>query len=69
MTDPLAMLIKRVAELCQASLKACHYVKEFYLRRIRPLSHKKTLAFECPWMDNPSCDPSEGDLFILSPHC
>jgi hypothetical protein len=69
MTDRLAMLIKRVVELCQASLKACHCVKEFYLRWIRPLGRRKTLAFEYPWMDNPSHDPSEGDLFILSPHC
>jgi hypothetical protein len=39
MTDRLAALIKRVAELRQAGLEACHYVEEFYLRRIRPLSH------------------------------
>jgi hypothetical protein len=34
MTDRLAALTKRVAELCQAGLEACHCVKEFYVRRI-----------------------------------
>jgi hypothetical protein len=48
MTDRLAALIKRVAELRQVGLEACHYVDEFYLRRIRPLGHWKILAFECP---------------------
>jgi hypothetical protein len=36
MTDRLAALVRRVAELRQAGLEACHYAKEFYLRRIRP---------------------------------
>jgi hypothetical protein len=48
MTDRLAALTKRVAKLHQASLEACHYVEEFYLRRIRPLGRWKKLAFECP---------------------
>jgi hypothetical protein len=48
MTDRLATLNKRVVELCQAGLEACHCVKEFYVRRIRPLGHRKTLAFKCP---------------------
>jgi hypothetical protein len=69
MTDRLAALIKHFAELYQAGLEACHYVKEFHLRWIRPLGHWKTLAFECSRMADPSRDPSEGDLFILSPHC
>jgi hypothetical protein len=69
MTDRLAALIKRVAKLCQAGLEACHYVEEFFLWRIHPLGHRKTLAFECPRMADPSRDPSEGDLFVLSPNC
>jgi hypothetical protein len=32
MTDRLAALTKRVAELRHAGLKACHCVEEFYLR-------------------------------------
>jgi hypothetical protein len=48
MTNRLATLTKRVAELRQAGLEACHYVEEFYLRRIRPLGRRKKLAFECP---------------------
>jgi hypothetical protein len=39
MTDRLATLIKRVAELRQDGLEACHCVKEFYLRWIHPLGH------------------------------
>jgi hypothetical protein len=44
----LAALTKRVAELRQAGLEACHYVEEFYLRQICPLDRWKKLAFECP---------------------
>jgi hypothetical protein len=32
MTDRLAALTKRIAELRQADLDACHYIKEFYVR-------------------------------------
>jgi hypothetical protein len=69
MNDRLATLIKRVAELRQADLEACHYVEEFHLQRIHPLGHRKTLAFKCPQMADPRCDPSVCDLFILSPYC
>jgi hypothetical protein len=48
MTDRLVALTKRVAELCQAGLEACHCVEEFFVRRIHPLGHRKTLAFEWP---------------------
>jgi hypothetical protein len=41
MTECLAALIKRVAELRQAGLEACHCIKEFYLRWIRPLDRRK----------------------------
>jgi hypothetical protein len=34
MIDRLAALVRRVAELRQAGLEACHYAEEFYLRRI-----------------------------------
>jgi hypothetical protein len=46
MTDRLAALVKRIAELCQAGLEACHCIEEFHLQRIRPLGRLKTLAFE-----------------------
>jgi hypothetical protein len=69
MTDRVSALIKRIAELLQASLEACHRIEEFYLQKILPLGRRKTLAFECPWLADPSCDPSEGDLFVLSSHC
>jgi hypothetical protein len=68
-TDRLAALIKHIVELRQAGLEVCHYVEEFYLQRIHPLGHRKILAFECPRMADPYRDPSEGYLFILSPHC
>jgi hypothetical protein len=48
MTDRLAALTKRVAELRQVGHEACHCIKEFYLRRIHPLGRSKKLAFECP---------------------
>jgi hypothetical protein len=37
MTDHLAALVKRIVELRQAGLEACHCVEEFHLRLIRPL--------------------------------
>jgi hypothetical protein len=69
MTDRLATLTKRVAELCQASLEVCHCVEEFYIRQIHPLGRQKILAFECPRMADPYREPLEGCLFVLSPHC
>jgi hypothetical protein len=32
MTDRLAVLTKRITELCQASLEACYCVEGFYVR-------------------------------------
>jgi hypothetical protein len=52
MTDRLATLTKRVAELRQASLEACHCIEEF----------------ECPRMTDPYREPSEGCLFVFFPH-
>jgi hypothetical protein len=57
MTDRLAALVRRVAELRQAGLEACHSVEEFYLWWIRPLGRRKTLAFESPRLADPSRDP------------
>jgi hypothetical protein len=37
MTDRLVTLTKRVAELRQAGLEACHCIEEFFIRWIRPL--------------------------------
>jgi hypothetical protein len=68
MTDRLATLTKRIAELRQAGLEACHYIEEFYIWWICPLSRRKILAFECPRMADPYCEPSEGCLFVFSPH-
>jgi hypothetical protein len=48
MTGCLVTLTKHVTKLCQAGLKACHCVEEFFVRWIRPLGRRKTLAFECP---------------------
>jgi hypothetical protein len=65
MTDRLAALVRRVAELCHAGLEACHCAEEFYLRRIRPLGRRKTLTFESPQLANPSRDPLPGNIFIF----
>jgi hypothetical protein len=64
-TDRLATLTKRVAELDQAGLEVCHCVKEFYLRWIHPLGRQKKLAFECPRMADPYCEPPEGCPFVF----
>jgi hypothetical protein len=69
MTDRLAALTKRVAELHQVGLEVCPYIKEFYVWRIHPLGRRKTLAFECPRMANPYRESSKGCLFVLSPYC
>jgi hypothetical protein len=66
MTDRLATLVRRIAELCQAGLEACHCTEEFYLRWIRPLGRRKTLAFESPRLADPSRDPLLGKIFIFS---
>jgi hypothetical protein len=66
MTDHLATLVKCITEMRQAGLEACHCVEEFHLRQILPLGRWKTLAFECPRMADPSRDPSEGNIFVLS---
>jgi hypothetical protein len=66
MTDRLAALVRCVTELCQAGLEVCHCAEEFYLWRIRPLGRRKTLAFESPWLADPSRDPLPGKIFIFS---
>jgi hypothetical protein len=66
MTDRLATLVRHVAELRQAGLEACHCAEEFYLRRIRPLGRRKTLAFESPRLTDPSRDSLPGKIFISS---
>jgi hypothetical protein len=69
MTDRLAALTKRVGELRQAGLKACHCIKEFYLRWIRPLGHRMKLAPKCPRMADLYREPSKGYPFVFSPYC
>jgi hypothetical protein len=69
MTNRLAALTKRVAELRQAGLEAWHYIEEFYLRRIRPLGHRKKLAFECRQLADPHREPSKGYPFDFSSYC
>jgi hypothetical protein len=44
----LKALVKLVTELHRAELEACHYIEEFILWRIHPLSHKEKLAIKCP---------------------
>jgi hypothetical protein len=66
MIDRLTALVRRIAELRQAGLEACHCAEEFYLRWIRPLGRRKTLAFESPRLADPSRDPLSGNIFIFS---
>jgi hypothetical protein len=61
----LATLVKRVAELCEAGLKACHCIKEFYLWWIHPLGRRDKSTYECPRMVDPNHEPTKGKLSIL----
>jgi hypothetical protein len=65
MTPRLAALVKQVAELREARLKACHCAEEFTLRPIRPLDRREKLAFECPRLADPNHEPADGEIFIL----
>jgi hypothetical protein len=65
MTPRLAALVKRVAELREVGLKACHCIEEFTLQRIRPLDRREKLAFEYPRLADPNGDPTDGKIFIL----
>jgi hypothetical protein len=58
MTPRLAALVRRVAELYDSGLWALHYTEEFTLRQIRPLDHREKLAYECPWLVDPSREPA-----------
>jgi hypothetical protein len=60
MNNRLTALVKRVAELREDGLRACHCVEEFHLRRICPLGHREKLSFECPRLSDPSCEPAKG---------
>jgi hypothetical protein len=65
MTPRLAALVKRVVELHEAELKACHCAEKFTLQRIRPLGRREKLAFESPWLADPNHEPAGGKIFIL----
>jgi hypothetical protein len=65
MNTRLAALVKRVAELRKAGLKACHCIEEFHLQWIHPLGHRDKYAYECPWIVDPNPEPAEGKLSIL----
>jgi hypothetical protein len=62
MNSRLSALFKCVAELCEAELKACHYIEEFHLWQIHPLDRREKLAFECPQLT----DPFSSQLLLIS---
>jgi hypothetical protein len=66
MTPRMTALVKRVAELCDTGLQACHCTEEFTIRRIHPLVRWEKLAFKCLWLADPSYEPTSGKVFILS---
>jgi hypothetical protein len=71
MTPCLKALVKRVTELCQAELEACHCIEEFTLWWFRPIDCREKLAFECPWLADPNRDPPTSkflNLFLSSTH-
>jgi hypothetical protein len=62
MKPHLKALVKRVTEVYQVRLKACHCIEEFTLWWIRPLGRREKLAFECPRLGDPNCDPSASKI-------
>jgi hypothetical protein len=46
-TPRLAALVKRVTELHDAGLRACHYTEEFTLQRIHPLDQWRSHIDGC----------------------
>jgi hypothetical protein len=62
----LADLVKRVPELREDGLRACHYAEEFTLQRLRPLGRREKLAYECSWLADPSHEPAAGKIFTLT---
>jgi hypothetical protein len=65
MTPHLAALVKRVAELCAAGLRAYHCTEEFCLHQIHPLGRRERLAYDCPWLADPSRKPAADKMFNL----
>jgi hypothetical protein len=65
MTPRLVALVKRVAELKDAGLQACHCAEEFTLRWIQPLDRREKLAYECMWLTNSRGKPAAGKTFSL----
>jgi hypothetical protein len=62
MTPRLAALVRWVAELRNSSLQARHCAEEFMLRWIRPLDRREKLAYECPWLADPSRESAAGKI-------
>jgi hypothetical protein len=67
MNTRLAALVKSVAELREAGLKACQCIKEFHLWQIPPpLGRWDKYAYECPRMVDPNHEPADNKFSILS---
>jgi hypothetical protein len=64
-TSRLAALVKRIAELRTTDLRSCHCTEEFTLQRICPLGRQDILAYDCPWLADPSREPATGKMFNL----
>jgi hypothetical protein len=69
MTLRLAALVRQVAELRDFGLRVCHCVEEFTFQQIRPLNHQEKLAYECPWLADPSREPAAGKIFNFAFIC
>jgi hypothetical protein len=64
MTPRLAAVVKRVVELHDVSVRACHCAKEFTLWWIHPLGCHERLAYECRRLANPSRDLGDSTILI-----
>jgi hypothetical protein len=62
----LVALVKRVAELHETGLWACHCSEELTLMWIHSLGRREKLAYECPWLADPSREPAASKIFTLT---
>jgi hypothetical protein len=69
MTPCLTALVKRVAELYNTGLRACHCTEEFTHRWIHPLGRWEKMAFKFLWLADLSRELACGEIFILSFYC
>jgi hypothetical protein len=65
LTPRLTTLVKRVVELHDVGIWACHYAEEFTLWCICPLGSRDKLVYECLWIADPSHELADSNILTL----